>query len=195
MQSWSEHFQRTEHRPPNPLLLTAIDLVVDRKAALDLGAGSLKDSKYLLESGFQQVTAIEQDPAAKKYRGKIPAHRLTLKTCYFEEMKLKPHTFNLITAQFALSFTSPPHLPEVMRKIIASLQPAGIFCGQFFGPKDSWNIPENHFTFVTAHTLKNWLKPLDIIHFKETQNDSTTIDGKAKHWHIFDIIALKPPLK
>lgn len=195
MQSWSEYFELTHNRPPNPLLETTVNLVVNRETALDLGAGSLKDSKFLLQTGFQKVTAVEQDPAARKYRAKIPAHRLTLKINYFENLKLKPRTFNLVTAQFALSFTSPPHLPGVMAQIIDSLQPAGIFCAQFFGPKDGWNTPENNFTFITSRTLKKWLKPLDIIHFREEQTDSATIDGEQKHWHIFHVIALKPPLK
>lgn len=195
MQSWSEYFELTKNRPPNPLLLTAVNLVVDRDTALDLGAGSLKDSKFLLNMGFQKVVAVEQDSSARKYRDKIPARRLSLQIRHFEDLKLKPRSFNLVTAQFSLPFTSPPHLPRLMREIIAGLRPAGIFCGQFFGPKDQWNQPENNFTFVKARTLKKWLEPLDIIHFQEEETNGTTIDGEDKHWHIFHVIALQSPLK
>jgi hypothetical protein len=192
MKSWSEYFELSKNRPPNPLLETAVRLVVDRNHALDLGAGSLKDSKFMLSIGFQKVTAVDSAPQIKKFRSKIPARQLRLQICPFEELKIKPAAYNFISAQYSLPFTSPPHLPRLITDIIGGLKPSGIFCAQFFGIKDSWNTPENPLTFVTKTTLLKWLKPLDIIYFGEEQNDRPAIDGTPKHWHLFQVIALKP---
>ncbi len=192
MKSWSEYFELSKNRPPNPLLETAVTLVVDRTHALDLGAGSLKDSKFMLSVGFKKVTAVDHAPDIKNYRSKIPASQLQIKICPFEQLTIKKAAYNFINAQYALPFTAPPHLPRLITDIIGGLKPSGIFCAQFFGTRDSWNLPENKMTFVTKNNLLKWLRPLDMIYFKEEQNDQPAIDGTPKHWHLFHVIALKP---
>jgi len=199
MKSWSDYFELSKNRPPNPLLETAVNLVVDRQRALDLGAGSLKDSKFMLSVGFKKVTAVDRSPQIKKYRSGVPARLLSIQIYPFEELAIKPACYNLISAQYALPFTGRPHLPALMKKISDGLRPAGIFCAQFFGRKDSWNDPRTAWgdhsgdmTFVTRTALQKMLAPLQIIYFQEEQKDAQTIDGQPKHWHLFHVIALKP---
>lgn len=193
MQSWSEYFELSKNQQPGILLQTAISLAPTREYALDLGAGSLKDTKFLLSMGFQQVTAIDHDPAIKNYISQIPRSLLKIKIKKFEAIQRLPkQKFDLINASYSLPFTKPPHLNKLIKQIILALQPKGIFCGQFFGPKDSWNKIENQMSFLDRSTLNNLLAPLKIIHFEESQKDAKTIDGELKHWHLFDIIAQKP---
>ena len=193
METWSDFFELSKNKPPNRVLEAAIKLVVERGHALDLGAGSLKDSKFMLSMGFKKVTATDADPAIRKYRDKIPASLLALKVSPFETLKLKPNSYNFISAQNSLPFTAPPHLPPLLNQIIASLKPNGIFCCRVFGPKDSWNIPENKksMTFVTKAELKKLLAPLELIMFEEEIKDSKTIDGQMKTWQDIDVIAIK----
>lgn len=192
MQSWSEYFELSKNNSPSPLLESAIPLAPGREKALDLGAGSLKDSKFLLSMGFRKVVAIDQDKLFKNYAKGFPATLLQLKVANLEELKLPKTQFDLINASYSLPFTQPPHLPEVCRQIIAALKPGGIFCGQFFGPKDGWNTPENQLTFTSQQEIEKLLSPLKIIHLEEVNNPKAkTIDGQPKHWHIFHIIAQK----
>jgi SAM-dependent methyltransferase len=191
MQSWSEYFELSKNNAPSSLLETAIPLAPDREQALDLGAGSLKDSKFLLSMGFRHVTAIDGDPAIKKYADKIPATILKIQIKKLENLQLPNNRYDLINASYSLPFTKPPHLPALVEQIISALKPGGIFCGQFFGPQDSWNTPENQLSFTDSKTVKKLLSPLKIIHFQEEQLDANTIDGEAKHWHLFHIIAGK----
>ncbi len=197
--NWAEFFELSKNVPPSALLENAVRLVVERGQALDLGAGSLKDSKFLLSMGFKKVTAIDGDPAMRKYRNGIPVQLLTLKVAPFEGLKLKPDSFDFVSAQYALPFTKPPHLPDLIKQIITSLRPHGIFCAQFFGPRDSWNNPkmqsgQNPLTFTTRPALHRLLKPLDLIYFHEETRAGRTLDGTKKTWHIFQVIALKPTL-
>lgn len=191
MRNWSGHLQQTKNYAPSSLLETAIPLAPDRQRALDLGAGALRDSKFLLSWGFRQVTAIDGEKTMRKYADKIPATLLKIQIKKMEKLRLPAHHFDLINASYSLPFISPPHLPALVKQIIAALKPNGIFCGQFFGPEDSWNIPENKLSFTDRPTLKKLLSPLKIIQFKEEQRDAKTSDGKPKHWHLFHIIARK----
>jgi len=193
MKSWAEYFELSKNRGPNPILENALKLVVERQHALDLGAGSLKDSKFMLSVGFEKVTAIDAEPASRKYRCKIPTKQLAIQIKTFEGLKLKPNTYNFISAQYALPFTSPPHLPALIKQIQNSLKPNGIFCAQFFGINDDWSKTEKQITFVKRSELKTLLQPLDTIYFKEKKFLGKTIDNTAKNWHLFEIIAIKTP--
>ena len=55
---------RLEGHPPRPLLLNALAYVEFHGRALDLGAGPLNDSRYLLSQGFKKVVALEPASAA-----------------------------------------------------------------------------------------------------------------------------------
>ena len=71
-----------------------------------------------------------------------------------------------------------------------SLKKGGVFCGQFFGVNDEWS-KNPKMTFHTEDQAKKLLDGLEIISFKEVEEDSTTANGTPKHWHIFHIIAKK----
>lgn len=191
MQSWSEYFQLSKNYPPSNLLEVAIPAAPARDHALDLGAGSLKDSKFLLSMGFRKVTAIDQSPDIKNFADKIPSSLLKIQIKKLEKLRLPSQQFDLINASYALPFTAPPHLPALIQQIIQALKPQGMFCAQFFGPADSWNTAENQFSFTDRSTLLEFLKPLKILHLVEEQKDASTIDGQPKHWHLFHVIAQK----
>lgn len=190
---WSEHFEQTKGYPASKLLEISIPLCGERQEALDLGAGALRDTKFLLSTGFKKVTVIDIDPTVKKYADKIPPSLLNFQIKPFEKIKLKANHFDLINAQFSLPFTKPPHLPGLIEQIKSALQPGGIFCGNFFGPKDDWaKKPEMSFTSKTK--IKQLLKGLKILYLNERKFSGRTADGNAKNWHLIEIIAQQKTL-
>jgi SAM-dependent methyltransferase len=193
MQSWQDFFELSKSKAPSPLLETAIQHAPSRDQALDLGAGALRDSKFLLSMGFRQVTAQDQDERIKAYAAKIPRSVLKFRVTPFEKIRRLPSShYDLVNASFSLPFTHPPLLPPLFEKIKKSLKPEGIFCGQFFGPEDTWNKTNKRFiTFTSRSEVKTMLDGLNILYFKERKFSGTTIDGKQKFWHIFDVIAQK----
>ena len=185
---WSEHFEQTKTYPASKLLEQAYTLCPNRQHALDLGAGALRDTKFLLSTGFKKVTVIDIDPAVKKYADKIPANILKFQIKPFEKVELKRNQFDLINAQFSLPFTTPPHLPNLIDQIKSSLQPGGIFCANFFGLKDDWaKQPEMSFTSKTK--MKQLLKGLKILYLNERKFSGRTSNGQPKNWHLIEIIA------
>lgn len=186
--SWAEYFEKNKHQTPPALLEQTIKLVDNREHALDLGAGPLTGAKLMLSFGFKKVTAIDQEPSIKNYRDKIPVKQLAIRIKSFEKLKLPINTYDLISAQYSLPFTSPAHLPALIDQIKKSLKPNGYFCGQFFGPQDDWNTPTTTLCFHSRTEIKSLLKPLEIIYLKEKNHLGSTSDGQPKNWHIFEII-------
>src|SRR5258706_15675273 len=60
---WGRFYGFTKDSPPWQLLVRAAALAPRRGSALDLGAGAGRDTRYLLEQGFQ-VTAVDPHPPA-----------------------------------------------------------------------------------------------------------------------------------
>jgi hypothetical protein len=48
-------------------------------------------------------------------------------------------------------------------------------------------------TFVTRERAEELLRGLEVVELREEDADSHTADGSPKHWHIFHILARKPP--
>ncbi len=73
----------------------------------------------------------------------------------------------------------------------ASILPGGRFCGQLFGERDTWaSLPDrSHQTRDGALTL---LEGLEIEHFEEDEKDAEDAEGRARHWHVFHIVARRP---
>ncbi len=63
---WNIYVKETKNRPPRPLLVKALSFVTERSTALDLGAGALTDTAYLVKQGFKHVVAVDQDNLAQE---------------------------------------------------------------------------------------------------------------------------------
>ena len=59
MFNWSDYIKKTKDRKPRSLLIESLNYVKNKGRSLDLGAGALNDSIFLLQSGFDSVTAID----------------------------------------------------------------------------------------------------------------------------------------
>ncbi len=186
---WSDYYKATQSKPPRPLLVKALEYVNNKVKAIDIGGGALNDTKYLLDQGFE-VTVIDKSPLVEQEAKKIPNNKLQAITTSFEDFSFSNEEYDLASAMFALPFTSPTHFNEVLEKIKRSLKKGGIFCGQFFGDRDEWNINPK-MTFHTKAEVENLLKDLEVISFKEDEKEDKTATGGMKHWHIFHIIARK----
>ena len=72
-----------------------------------------------------------------------------------------------------------------------SLRPGGRFAGQLFGERDSWAVRAG-MTFHSREQAEARLAGFEVELFDEEEDDSTTVRGEAKHWHIFHVVVRKP---
>ncbi len=189
--TWQEFVDSTKDMPPKPLLVNALAYLGERKDAVDLGAGSLTDSKYLVAQGFAHVTAVDKEAYVEDATAMFPEGTFRYLVSSFEELSLPEQSADLINAQYSLPFTRKEAFPELFGILTRALREGGVFVGQLFGPKDDWSSTMPHATFFTRSEVEGYLEGYEVLVLDEREADGTLVNGQKKHWHLYDIIARK----
>ncbi|MEI6345894.1 MAG: methyltransferase domain-containing protein [bacterium] len=189
--TWKEYFERTKDSKPRPLLVKAVDLVVDKNEALDLGSGAFNDVRYLVSKGFKHITAVDSKPIAQGIIQNFPTEIVSYIISSFENFDFVENKYDLINAQYSLPFNPENTLERVFKSITSSLKDGGILTGQFFGTKDEWNVEGHKMNFQTREQAEKLLSGLEVIDFQEEEEDRKTAKGDMKHWHVFHFIIKK----
>ncbi|MBP7006975.1 MAG: class I SAM-dependent methyltransferase [Candidatus Pacebacteria bacterium] len=193
---WGEYLKKQIGRKPRKQLVDAVLFLKSKETALDLGSGNFIECKFLVQSGFKKIIAIDSAPEAKEYTKNL-SKKIFFKNISFNKYNYPKNSFDLINSQFSLHLYGQKGFPVFIKRIINSLKPGGIFVGQFLGVKDSWNkdlSSATHRAKYVFHTKKEALEllsSLKIIKFTEEDKDGKTILGAKKHWHVFYFIAKK----
>jgi SAM-dependent methyltransferase len=190
---WNRFYGYTKDSPPWPLLMRAAALAPKGGRALDLGAGAGRDTRYMLEQGFD-VTAVDAEPGAMALLAALPQEHLQVVQSSFEDFDFASAIYDLISAQFALPFMPKERFATVFGRLKAALAPGGVFAGQFFGVHDESNNPEraHAMTFLMRAETEDLLSDLEVIELTEEDADGHKADGSPKHWHVFHILARRP---
>lgn len=188
---WLEFYEITKNKPPSPLLVKAIKFVSEKDRALDLGAGALRDTRFLLQTNFQSVTSVDSEPLIAEVSKELKDDRLNAINATFNDFNYLLESYDLVNAQWSLPFNPPDTFNEMWNKVKDSIKNGGIFTGQFFGINDEWNKPGTKMTFHTKQQVEELLSGMEILEFTEEDKDSTTANGTPKHWHVYHVIARK----
>jgi len=189
--TWKEYFDQTKTYPPRPLLIEALPFLIEKYHALDLGAGALNESRYLLSRGFEHVTAVDKEPLAREIVTTLPPNSFSYIISEAETYEFPKDEFDIVNAQYSLPFVNPNKFEKVMEGIQLSLKTSGIFVGQFFGDRDEWNIKDSGMTFHSKEAALKTLADFESIIFREEEADKPTAAGEMKHWHVFHFIVRK----
>lgn len=193
---WAAYYQQLRDRPPRRTLLAALDRFGapgPRALALDLGCGDGRDTIEILRRGWK-VVAVDAEPEALRQLSarNLPraSERLTPVLARLEEVPL-PLGVRLVNSSFAMPLCEPDRFHDLWARIREALPPGGRFSGQWYGVRDSW-CGRPGITFLERREAEAMLDDLDVEMFEEEEADGVTPRGKAKHWHIFHVVACKP---
>lgn len=197
--SWKEYINNTKNKPAHPLLREAVTCVKSKKNALDMGAGSLNDTRAILESGFSSIDVvdIEEDVRGliEDLSTKLPSTQcVSFYNQSFESYVFPKAKYDLINAHYSLPFIAPNDFSGVWSKILTSLKYDGIFVGTFFGIEDEWNDGKKlNITFHSKEEVSLLFSQscFRLIKFEEKNNIGTMANGTKKHWHVFHVIAMR----
>jgi tellurite methyltransferase len=185
---WAAYYTATRGHPPRPLLIRATALLDAPGEAMDLGCGAGNETRYLLGRGFR-VTAVDADPAAVRDLKQIRDTRLRVEQATFETFAFEPARYDLVNAQLSLPFTTPAEFDAVFDRLRAALRRGGIFCGDLWGPHDDWNVPDSGLTFHTREGALRLLQDLNLLEFREVEEDVQLAIRGSRHAHWYEIIA------
>lgn len=188
--SWSKYYEDTKALRPSKFLVDAFESFSPKPGiAIDLGCGAGRDTRYLLEKGFE-VTAVDKDPEAEKYIKRLPCQDKVGFICAgFEDFSFD--CYDLVNTHYALPFTGKGDFDNVMKKIINSINPGGLFVGQLFGINDGWNTSDSNMTFCERGDVDKLFSGFKHLDINEVNEDGFMASGSSKHWHVFNIIAQK----
>ena len=189
--SWNEYYEKMVMEP-RAASVRALDYFARNpsanKTAYDLGCGNGRDSNALLSAGWH-VTAVDSEPAAEEYLMKNISKDLYNNLEFickpFEEIEWE--NVSLINSSYSLPFCKKESFGFVMKSVTDSISPGGLFTGNLFGDRDEWK----DVSLVTKEEALKFFRGFEIIFFEENEMDGPTAVGPDKHWHVFEITALK----
>lgn len=187
--SFTKH---TKKNIPNRALVRLIEgLGCQSCKALDIGAGPLVETKFLLEKGYS-VDAIDNDPESALSASKIENQKFSFFHTDVTEFDFKEGEYDLVVSLLALPFVNQKDFKYIFNKILYCLKPGGYLCFSLFGDRDGWANSRETMTFLTRENVESMLSVFDVIRFIEDDDIAPTASGKIKNWHIYTIIAKKP---
>ena len=188
MTEWARYYDATGD-VPRDTLLAAAEAFDTPGVAVDLGCGAGRDTVELLRRGWHVVAIDSEAEAIRRLRAKVgDDERLQTQVARYEEAALP--SCDLVNASFSLPFCAPEIFGVVWERIVDALRPDGRFCGQLFGERDEW-ATEDDMSVQTREEAELLLSGFELERFDEVEEDGKTALGQLKHWHMFNIVALK----
>jgi len=187
----SEYYKITENYNAHKNVTDFLSLNVLPSNAIDLGSGAGRDTIALIKKGWN-VLAIDKEDTEEIIRKHLTDEeqkKMKFLNAKFGRMDI-PKT-KLIVANYSLSFSKRELFNEIWEKIDDSIIKGGYFVGTLFGKNDSWDKGKNDMTFFDNNNINEMFKEFKIIKYEEIEKDKKTALGQDKHWHIFDITAIK----
>ena len=186
--SYAEHGRE---RDPSGIVVEAVShLGACNGRALDIGAGSLSSSRYLLAAGFD-VDAVDPDPYTGERAAQLDDARLHVYRTDIRDMHIAPNNYSLAVAVHILHLLRRGDLDPVVRAVVDGLTERGILCVTFLGPRDAWAPTPWRATVLSRDELNALIAGLDVIRLEELEYDGTDVLGRPKRWHTYRCILRK----
>jgi SAM-dependent methyltransferase len=159
--------------------------VPGRDAAVDLGAGNLRHSRFLIESGFSRVVAVDLEFNSNDWIAGID-----MLVASIVDYAPEKNTFDYAICSNVLYFLTLREMYLVIGYCHAALKTGGVLVCNFFGERDGWAAEWDAITPVTKSDLdslqRGWESPLgEPIEF--------TVEGKVsgKLRHMYELVLIK----
>ncbi len=190
---WEIYYESVKEEAPHSTVTRAIELFETENTkygqAVDLGCGSGRDTKYLLNSGWK-VLAVDSSAESMKQLETV-AEEFTngaLTTCLADMTAATLPSADLVNASLSLPFCEPDQFPKLWSNICESLKDGGRFCGHFFGHQDDW-ATNSKMTFHKREELEDLFSDFVLEYFEEMEGPMPMASGGIKHGHWFEVVA------
>jgi trans-aconitate methyltransferase len=150
--------------------------------ALDIGAGSLNSTRYLLSAGFT-VHAVDADPYTAELAAQLDNRRLAMHCADVLDVPVPHRTFDLIVAIHILHLLPRRDLDTIVPRLVSGLADGGVLCATFVGIRDTWAATPWRATALRRDEIVDLISDLSVIRLDELEYDGVNVLGQRKHWH------------
>jgi SAM-dependent methyltransferase len=191
---WEIYYESVKDEEPHTTVMRAISLFKDSGLeagqAIDLGSGAGRDTKFLLQSGWNVLAVDSSAEALKRLESieQVSSSKLTCRLSDFVEAEF-PQA-DLINASLSLPFCEPNRFADLWKNICSSLKRNGRFSGHFFGRNDDW-ATNSKMTFHTRKDIETIFAEFVIEWIEEVEGPMPLASGGVKHGHWFELVARK----
>ncbi|NUS04092.1 MAG: class I SAM-dependent methyltransferase [Nonomuraea sp.] len=182
-------------RGPNAFVAEALGVLTSsgsgvRGRALDIGAGPLNDTLFLLELGFS-VDAVDTDPCTVALAAARRHPRLTIVHADVRDMDIEAGAYSFMVAIHVLPFLPRADVVRLAVAMSDGLAAGGVLCCTFFGPEDAWAGRPGR-TFLRAPEAGALFHRLEPVVLREERYDGVDARDEPKFWHVVRCVFRKP---
>lgn len=189
------YYDSTTNSGVRPDLAYAVGLPYKDKIAIDCGCGAGSDITFLRQHDFTVHAFDIEEEAILRCKERFSEDSLV----HLSKMSFNAFDYpkaSLVVADASLFFCPPLDFESVWTKIRTALEPEGIFCGSFLGPKDTMagsKKDNNSFwpdvMVCSEAEVRQHFDGFEILKWTEHLQSGKTADQKPHDWHIFSIVA------
>ncbi|MCX6703175.1 MAG: class I SAM-dependent methyltransferase [Candidatus Zambryskibacteria bacterium] len=176
---------------PNLLVVSILaEYVTTRGVALDLGAGNLRDSKFLKKVGFNRVVAVDYSHESVPFL----TEGIELEISPIQVYKPEASTFDFVVSCNTLFFLNHEEISHLFKNIFVGLRAGGVFTCNVLGPEDDWIVKEGRQVgSFTRTSLRLQCKDFKILGMREFKHRAAPPGTQnIKFWYQWSIALQKP---
>ncbi len=172
---------------PRETLLDALTRFPRPGLAVDLGAGSGRDTAELLRRGWSVIAIDRERDAIERLHRLVGGDSVRLETRVARYEDSSWPVCDLVNASFALPFCPPAAFSALWERITDSIRPGGRFAGQLFGVRDEW--AGSGIVVKRRDEVEAMFERFELERVDEFEGEAQTVVGRQKRWHTFHVVA------
>jgi len=185
MSGWQGYYHRVGEKPNAAVAEVLKYYEGPRREAFDLGAGNLRDCKFLLEQGFRTVLAVDQNPETRNYA--VPGIEVAIAP--IQDYQLGYEHFDFGVCHNTFFFFTTYGIELMLQKALNALRVGGVFGCNMLGERDEWALTrDSEVDFLRPRHVQKLQDDFRPLYFEEAEWDAPTTSGIPKHWHCWNLV-------
>ena len=175
---------------PRPTLLEAAERFAEPGLAVDLGAGTGRDTLELLRRGWRVLAIDGRAGGGRTAPGARRGRRAARDARGARSSRPPGRRATLLNASFSLPFCPPALFPALWGRIVGSIVPRRTLRRPVLRRATTTGRGPGSIVQTRAE-VEALLEPFEVELLDEFDGEGPTAIGKTKHWHVFHVVARK----
>ncbi len=182
MEDFFSYYDQVGNRPNTMVTDVVRQLVRGRTAALDLGCGNFRDSRWLKRQGFVRVVAVDPADVKGYLHDGIEFNQIRI-----EDFLIPEGAYDFIAACSVFHYLHVDNIVALVPSIMRGLRSGGVFSFNVLGERDGWIQDGLERACFTSESFTRLIAPYRSL--CEAKELELTL---GKKWHMFYAVLGNP---